>query len=528
MRIKSIAQDVLPSIVVFVVALPLCMGIAIASGAPVERGLVSGIVGGLVVGFISGSPLQVSGPAAGLAVIVWDMIQRFGLSTLGVIVLLAGAIQLVAGLLRGGRWFRAVPPSVIHGMLAGIGALILASQFHVMLDDDPKDSGLANVATIPAALWKAVSPQTGVSHHIAAGIGVLTIATIVLWPRVARGRLRVLPAPLVGVAVATLVAGLLGLDIAYVDVGANLVDALELPSLETLRRVFTPAILFAGAAVAVIASAESLLCATAVDRMQHGPRTNYDRELAAQGVGNILCGLVGALPMTGVIVRSSANVEAGAKTRASTIMHGLWLLVLVTTASSVLERIPVSSLAAILVFIGYKLLDQKIGGERVVPALARFGRGEAAIYLVTVVAIVTTDLLVGVGIGLALAMVRLLWQLNRLEIVVKGDASRRRTDIHLRGTATFVRLPDLAAAFESVPSDHELHVHIDALDRIDHACLDALTSWEKLHSSRGGSVSIDWRELQFRSVANDTAKGAPAREANDGGSARRETPAPGR
>src|SRR5688572_21275452 len=156
--LRAVSRDLLASVVVFLVALPLCMGIAIASGAPPAAGLITGIIGGLVVGVIQGAPLQVSGPAAGLTVIVWQLIQHHGLPALGVMVLLAGAMQAAAALLKGGRWFRAVPPSVIHGMLAGIGVLIFASQLHVMVDDKPKSSGWMNLITIPLAVWKALFP----------------------------------------------------------------------------------------------------------------------------------------------------------------------------------------------------------------------------------------------------------------------------------------------------------------------------------------------------------------------------------
>src|SRR5262245_16024004 len=174
-------DDVLASVVVFLVALPLCMGIAIASGLPPAAGIVTGIIGGLIVGVLSGSPLQVSGPAAGLSVLVWELVREHSPGTLGLIVLLAGAIQLAAGLLQLGQWFRAVSPAVIGGMLAGIGVLIFASQFHVMVDDAPKGGGLENLLAIPEAIWKGVAPPDGSSHHLAASVGLLTIVALVTW-----------------------------------------------------------------------------------------------------------------------------------------------------------------------------------------------------------------------------------------------------------------------------------------------------------------------------------------------------------
>src|SRR5262245_11656429 len=174
-------KDLMASIVVFLVALPLCMGIAIASGAPPAAGIITGIIGGLVVGTLAGSPLQVSGPAAGLTVLVWQYVQSFGLEQLGLIVLIAGGIQMFAGLMKLGQWFRAISPAVIQGMLAGIGVLIIGSQTHVLVDDSPKGSGWTNLISIPEALWKGIMPMDGTSHHLAAYIGLLSIIIMAAW-----------------------------------------------------------------------------------------------------------------------------------------------------------------------------------------------------------------------------------------------------------------------------------------------------------------------------------------------------------
>jgi MFS superfamily sulfate permease-like transporter len=375
----ALASDAPASVVVFLVALPLCMGIAIASGVPPVAGLITGIVGGLVVGWIAGSPLQVSGPAAGLAVVVYDLVQRhrgeylarhgaeasdeqalgYAWGILGMAIVIAGATQLVAGLLRLGQWFRAVSPAVVQGMLAGIGALIFVNQFHVMVHDKPRDGGLANLLALPEAVMKGLLPISDTSvHHYAALIGVVTIVTIVAWSFAPR-RLKVLPAPLVAVVLATALTAVFGLQIDKVSLPENLFSEFSMPSASLWSQAFDMQIVLAGVAMALIASAETLLCATAVDQLHQGPRTRYDRELAAQGIGNMLCGLLGGLPMTGVIVRSSANVQAGAQTRASAILHGLWLLLFVALLPGVLQWIPIASLAAVLVYTGYKLINPK-------------------------------------------------------------------------------------------------------------------------------------------------------------------------
>lgn len=635
--LDAFRQDTLPSVVVFLVALPLCMGIAIASGVPVAAGLITGIVGGLVVGFIAGCPLQVSGPAAGLTVIVYEVVERFGFEMLGLVVLMGGAIQFVAGILRLGQWFRAVSPAVIKGMLAGIGVLIFASQFHVMMDDKPKGNGLTNLITIPAAIGKAVAlPDFGTAerrrartaalrdigelhrrqeaiaervaerlpdhasaeqlehesaeqiaaeaaallallpeqqtltadaenlihkleafegragddaslkriiaaclpaidasrdagqalsesrvrtamksqaaavaslndlsnalknHAFAAQIGFLTIAVILAWQAFAPKKIKFLPAPLVAILVAAGLATVATIPVLYVEVPNNLWGEVHFPTWAMLTDAPWVALFQSALVVAVVASAETLLCATAVDQMQQGPRTKYDKELAAQGIGNMVCGLLGALPMTGVIVRSTANVQAGGKTRLSAILHGVWLLVFVVFLAFLLRMIPTSALAAILVYTGYKLVNPKSIKE-----LLKYGWGEVAIYTATVATIVVTDLLTGVIVGVALAAAKLLYTFSYLQAVLEIDRENKKAVLSLTGAATFVRLPKLATELEDVPPGSELHVDFQHLDYIDHACLDLLMNWAKQHESTGGKLVIDWESLHARFRASN-------------------------
>lgn len=503
----TLKDDLLASIVVFLVALPLCMGVAIASGVPPEKaaavGIITGIIGGVVVGLLAGSPLQVTGPAAGLAVIVGQLILEHGFAALGLIVLVAGTVQLLAGLLRLGQWFRAVPPAVIQSMLAGIGLLILAAQFHVMVDDRPPGSGIAfggliNLYTIPVAVWKGL---TEAAHQPAASIGVLTILAIVAWASFAPKKLKFVPAPLIGVTLATAVAALLQLDVAFITVPNNIADAIALPASGDWSRLLNWSIVGAGVALAFVASAESLLTATAGDAMQqHAPRTNYDRELAAQGAGNLLSGLLGALPMTGVIVRTSANIQAGARTRASTILHGVWLLVFAAMLPGVLRLIPIASLAAILVFTGWKLMN-----VQAIRALRKYGKSQIVIYAATLTTVVVVDLLTGIMAGLALALALLVHRFSHLSIRLETDPARRLTTMYLDGAATFLRLPKLAAALQTVPGNTELHVHFEALSHIDHACLELLMNWDKQHAAGGGSLVINWDSLA--AMFHEPAKG---------------------
>lgn len=494
--------DALASVVVFLVALPLCMGISIASGMPPTAGIITGIIGGIVVGAISGSPLQVSGPAAGLTVLVYDLVQAHGQAKVGFVILLAGLIQAVAGFLKLGQWFRAVSPAVIHGMLAGIGVLILASQFHIMFDGTTFGSGIKNLINIPTTLGNAIAAKD--SHLTAGLIGLFTVAAIIGWEKLSPAKLKLVPAPLVGVMAAVILSAVLGLDgIRHIDVPSNIWATVKLPETSMLSSLNDPAVLIGAFSIALIASAESLLCATAVDKLHGGARTRYSPELVAQGVGNALCGLLDVLPMTGVIVRSSANVQAGAKTRLSAILHGVWLLVFASALPWTLRYIPISALAGLLVYTGYKLAY-----PRAVPELRRFGRVKVAIYFVTIATIVATDLLKGVALGLLLSILKLVYDFSRLNIR-RVEKSSKEVELHLEGAATLLRLPQLAEELEKLDPGAHVHVYIEKLNYIDYACIDLMTNWDKQHRATGGSLTLDWPGLHARYGSDGVAE-APA------------------
>jgi MFS superfamily sulfate permease-like transporter len=289
----------------------------------------------------------------------------------------------------------------------------------------------------------------------------------------------------------------------------NLISGLTFPSWNVFRDVAPRELAIAAIMVAVVASAETLLCASAVDRMHSGPRTKYDRELSAQGIGNMLCGLCGALPMTGVIVRSATNVHAGAKTRASAMFHGLWLLIFVVALGFLLRMIPVACLAGILVYTGFKLIDWK-GFMH----LWKYSRSEAAIFLVVVTVIVVEDLLLGVVTGVILSAIKLLVTFSHLDVkldVTESRAGKPRASLAMSGAATFLRLPLLATKLDEVPRGAELHVNLENLDYIDHACLELLMNWDRQHQSTGGSLVMDWGQLhaRFRELGRRKRESAP-------------------
>lgn len=480
---RPFARDLTASIVVFLVAMPLCMGIAIASGVPAEKGLITGIIGGIIVGLMAGSPLQVSGPAAGLAVIVFEIVQQQGLSALGPILILAGLIQVIAGVFRLGGWFRAISPAVVHGMLAGIGVLIVVGQFHVLFDATPLPSGLGNLVAIPGRVMGLDGTHPAVPAVI---VGLISIGGFLIWEKIRPQSLRLLPGALVGVVLATLAAFFLSLDIARVDVPSSIVAAIDVPDQSTLARLLDPTIVFTALAIAFIASAETLLSAAAVDRMHNGVRTDYNKELRAQGVGNLLCGAAGALPMTGVIVRSSANVQAGAVTRMSAVLHGVWILGFVVALPWLLREIPMAALGGILVITGIRLVSLK----HVRHLLQNHGPLPAVIWAATMIMVVATDLLTGVLVGLGLSLIELIPNYRRLKLHVAREEDETVCQVTLNGGATFVSLPKLSEALDQLPADKPVRIDVKDLGCIDHTCAEMLTEWLQRRRAGGTTVSV--------------------------------------
>jgi len=474
LRNPHLRQDFAASLVVFLVALPLCVGVAVASGVPAELGLVTGIVGGLVTGLMRGSSLQVSGPAAGMTVLVFEAVREFGLPALGVIVLATGALQILMGVLKLGRWFRAISISVVEGMLAGIGLVLIAGQLYSMADAKAPASGLAKIAGLPGTLIDALG-QTDALASLALGAG--TIAVLVFWKRMPK-RVRTVPGPLAAVGLATVAALVFSLPVATVEV-QGLLGSIQPPPLSSFGELANFGLISTVVAFTLIASAESLFSAAAVDRLHDGPRTEYDKELMAQGAGNAICGVLGALPMTAVIVRSAANVQAGARTKASRVLHGVWLLLFAALLPDVLAYIPIPALAGILVHSGAKLIPL-----RQIESLWREHRGESLILVVTAVSIVAISMFEGVLIGLALAVVKTAWEAShiRLEIIDKGAGP---VQAYLSGNATFLRLPKILDSLEALPQDRPVELDLSGLHHLDHACRTALENWAGRHSAVG-------------------------------------------
>jgi MFS superfamily sulfate permease-like transporter len=398
---KSLKNDISSSIVVFLVAVPLCLGIALASGAPFFSGMIAGIIGGIVIGSISNSQLSVSGPAAGLTAVVLT-----GIATLGSFevflcaVFLAGIFQLILGFVRAGSVANYFPGSVIKGMLTGIGIIIILKQLPHALGVNEKNMA-GNLLS---------------QMHI--GVTIISLLSIVVlstWEKRIAKKIKVIPGALAAVILGVIInqvfiglypqMALEGRYLVSVPVAGTVTEFLNFFSLPEFSSIWNREVWITAATIAVVASIETLLCIDAVDKMDPLRRiTDQNRELKAQGIGNMLSGLLGGLPTTSVIVRSSANVQAGARTKTSTIMHGILLLASCALIPRVLNMIPLGCLAAILIVTGYKLARVEVFRN-----MYRNGALQFLPFIVTVVGVVATDLLTGVALGLATSAASILY-----------------------------------------------------------------------------------------------------------------------
>ncbi|WLW55145.1 SulP family inorganic anion transporter [Streptomyces sp. YU58] len=512
---SDLGTEITASLVVFLVALPLCIGVAVASGVPAELGIISGVIGGLVVGAVRGSTLQVSGPAAGLAALVAETVAEHGVAMLGVIVLGSGILQIVLGVLRLGRMFQAISLAVVQGMLAGIGLPLMFGQLYPMADGKAPGTPIENMAGVPGLLADILTDRQAM---IATLLGVVTVVLSFLWKKVP-GPVKKVPAALVAVAIGIGVAALPGVDVKTLQVG-DLLASVQVPGGEQFAGLADAAIITSILTFTVIASAESLFTAAAVDRMHSGPRTRYNTELIAQGAGNTVAGILGSLPITAVVARSSANVQAGAKTRLSRTLHGLWLLAFALLLPQVLALIPISVLAGVLVHSGWKLF-----APEEFPKMWRQDRGEFVVMTTTTLVIVATALLEGVLIGLAAGIV--LAALRMSQTVVRQHVEDDTAKVVMAGNATFLRLPKVIEALEAAAAAGKPRIRLDltGVTHLDHACRNQVEEFTAQQRGMGLRVELlmpgpartaaavpDLPEPETRDPALDTGAPGPTAE----------------
>ncbi|MET9434050.1 bifunctional SulP family inorganic anion transporter/carbonic anhydrase [Streptomyces sp. NPDC006551] len=477
-RFRIAGADLSASISVFLIALPLSLGIALATGAPLQAGLVAAAVGGIVVGRLGGAPLQVSGPAAGLTVVTAELIQIYGWRTTCAITVLAGLTQLGLAALRVARSALAVSPAIVHGMLAGIGVTIALAQLHIVLGGSPQSSVVDNVLGLP--------DQLADLHPVGLSLSLLTIAVLLLWPKLPgrAGRLlRKLPAALAAVALATAVAAFAGLSVPRVDLPSWSSHALpglpEGPVLGVAAGVLT---------ITLVTSVQSLLSAVAVDKLVasrpdrgHGvPRSDLDRELAGQGAANIVSGALGGLPVAGVAVRSTANVSAGAISRDSTMLHGLWVVLASLFLVPVIDLIPLPALAALVMVVGIQMVS--ITHIRSVTR-----HREVLVYGVTLSAVVLIGILEGVALGIAVATAVAMGRLAKTRVT--GEEQDGCHVVRVRGQLTFLAVPRLSRALHQVPQGSQVVVELDG-SFMDHAAYETLHDWQATHVRNGGTVEM--------------------------------------
>lgn len=488
--------DLAAGLVVFLVALPLCLGVALASGAPLLAGVVTGVVGGLVVSRLSGASLMVSGPAAGLTAIVLSAITKLGsFEVFLVAVVLAGAMQVLLGVLRAGIIGYYFPSSVIRGMLAAIGLTLILKQLPYAFGAgiEPFESD-AFAEPHGGNTLTAILDAARAAHPAAVTLTLAALAVLIFWPRLAPKRLSaIVPAPLAAVIVGVLgsmavtmaapssaLAREAHVSLPIVSSAAELFGMLRFPDWSALAR---PDIWQIAVTIAIVASLETLLSVEATDKLDPWKRTSpTNRELFAQGSGNILAGLLGGLPMTGVIVRSAANVGAGGRTWRSSWIHGLFLLIAVVALPVVLNRIPLAVLAAILIHTGFKLAHPRIFCDA-----WRIGAKYALPFAITVVAILATDLLIGITIGLAVGAFFVLldsWS-HAYSYHLEESADHHRVRLVLAEEVTFLNKARINQALQELPPRSSVTVDASRTKHFDHDVVELLHDFHDTARSKG-------------------------------------------
>lgn len=495
---RSIGQDLISGTVVFLVALPLCLGIALGSGAPLFSGILAGVVGGIVVGWLSGSHTSVTGPAAGLTAIVATQITALGsFERFLTALLIAGLIQIVLGLARLGFIAAFFPSSVIRGLLAAIGVMLILSQTPYLL----------GIFGEGVRLW-----ETAHWHPGAILLGAVSIALLWAWDRTPWLKRSIIPAPLVVVLLGVLghfllqrLAGRWELAAEHLvavpaaDSFSALLGLLEFPDFSV---VTSGGIYVAAITIAIVASLETLLNLEAVDKLDPRRRLSPpSRELFAQGVGNTLCGLIGGLPLTSVVIRGSVNINAGATSKASAIFHGILLAAAVIFLPQYLNLIPLSSLAAILIVTGFKLASPGL-----IQGMYRQGRYQFIPFVVTLVAIVLADLLIGIAIGLGVSLLFILNSNYRrpLRMIIEKHLSGDVHRVELAHQVSFLNRAALERVFRSVPSGGHLFIDAEETDYIDPDILALIRDYiDNTAPANGVSISVRGLHEHYRQLPDD-------------------------
>lgn len=483
---KSLSADLLAGMVVFLVALPLCLGIAVASGAPPFAGVISGIIGGIIVGSLSKSNVSVTGPAAGLIAIILVAVTDLGYETFLVAVMIAGLIQLTLGLAKAGGISSYFPTSVIEGMLVAIGIIIIKKELPHAIGYDLNHEGdffSYHLFTSDQGVFGELIHSFNFAHPGVMMVALVSIAIIIAFNKVpALKKIKAIPGALVAVVAGIILNELFKTAMpAWVIADKHLV---VLPTADSIQAFFgqfqtpdlngftNPKVWVTGLTIAIVASIETLLCLEAGDKMDPLKRySSANAELRAQGIGNLLSGLIGGIPMTSVIVRTTANINAGAKTKMAAIFHGMFLLLAVIAIPGLLNKIPMASLAAILIMIGLKLASPKVFKH-----MWHSGKEQFIPFIITVVAVVFTDLLKGVGIGLVASIIYILKGNMKLAYFFRKEQHHEGETIHidLAQEVSFLNKAAIKATLAALPENSKVVVNADNTVYIDHDVLELL------------------------------------------------------
>lgn len=496
-------KDFVAGLIVFLIALPLCLGIAQASNAPLFSGLVAGMVGGIVVGFLSGSNVSVAGPAAGLTAIVLVAIGELGAFDIFVCaVIIAGAIQLALGFLKAGGIANFIPSSVIEGMLAGIGLTIIIKQVPDAVGY-AKNSSARMADADDGIVFNFISTSLQHVEPAAIIIAVIGIGLLVLWQTKWFKKIQLLPAALIvvvlGIALNEILksaAPSLYLDnkhLVNIPVASSLGEFFGQFTLPNLSGFTMPKVWETGIVIAIVASIETLLCIEAADKLDtHKRYTPVNRELRAQGVGNMISGLLGGMPMTSVIVRTSANINAGARSKMSTIFHGVLLVICAGSIPFVLNMIPKASLAAILIFTGYKLCRPSIFKH-----MWKGGWTQFVPFMATLIAVVSLDLLKGVGIGLLISIFYILRQNMRIPyyFIRNSYSNGDLVKLTLAQEVSFLNKASIKETLENIPANTSLIVDATLTEYIDFDVLDII---KEFHDIKAPEKNIKMSLVGFK------------------------------
>ena len=485
---KNLKNDLPASLVVFFVALPLCLGIALASGAPLFSGVIAGIIGGIVVGGLSGSSIGVSGPAAGLAVIVFAAIANLGFENFLVAVVIGGALQILLGILRAGVIGYYFPSSVIKGMLAGIGIIIFIKQIPLVLGYDPQALSIQSVGQ----LLDLINPSVVL-------ISMLSLAILLLWDKVLIHKhsiFKIIPGPLVAVIVGVLYF-IFSQSVSGFGISENQLVSVPIPddfssfmgqfSFPNFAALSNPEVWITGFTIAVVASLETLLCVEATDKLDPEKRvTPTNRELLAQGTGNMLSGLIGGLPITQVIVRSSTNLHAGGKTKLSPILHGFLILISVILIPTFLNMIPIAVLASVLLIVGYKLAKPVLFKQ-----MLALGASQFVPFIITVLGVVFADLLIGIGLGLAVGIITILinsYQNSHFLHIEKSDNGGQIVKMTLAEEISFLNKGAILNELNKLPEKTLLELDVRKTVRLNYDILEILDDF--VHTSKQKNIGV--------------------------------------